>query len=215
LTYANVMATIAVFMAIGGTSYAAVTITGKNVKNGSLTGADVKNESLTTLDVRNGSLIAADFKAGQLPAGAQGATGQLGPAGQVGPAGPQGAKGDKGDPGPANPLTFAALPLLTGWDDTASFYGTNPAGYGKDGFGIVHLRGGLRRVSGSSNFVAQLPAGFRPAGDVYEASWGYQANDVALLRITPDGIIRAFDSGGASTNVAQFTSLEGVTFQAG
>ena len=38
LTYANVMATIAVFVALGGSSYAAITITGKNVRNSSLTG---------------------------------------------------------------------------------------------------------------------------------------------------------------------------------
>ena len=30
LTYANVMATIAVFIALGGTSYAAITITGRS-----------------------------------------------------------------------------------------------------------------------------------------------------------------------------------------
>ena len=34
LTYSNVMATIAVFIALGGSSYAAVKITGKNVKDG-------------------------------------------------------------------------------------------------------------------------------------------------------------------------------------
>jgi hypothetical protein len=46
LSYANVMATIAVFIALGGSSYAAIIITGKNVKNGSLTGADIKDNSL-------------------------------------------------------------------------------------------------------------------------------------------------------------------------
>jgi hypothetical protein len=46
LTYANVMATIAVFVALGSGSYAAVTITGRDVKNGSLTGKDVKRNSL-------------------------------------------------------------------------------------------------------------------------------------------------------------------------
>jgi len=46
LTYANVMSTVAVFVALGGSSYAALTITGKNVKNGSLTYRDVKPNSL-------------------------------------------------------------------------------------------------------------------------------------------------------------------------
>ena len=46
LTYANVMSTIAVFVALGGSSYAALTITGKDVKNGSLTYRDLKRNTL-------------------------------------------------------------------------------------------------------------------------------------------------------------------------
>lgn len=100
LTYANVVATLALFVALGGSSYAALTITGKNVPKDALTGADIKkltgkdvtNNSLTGADVKNlrsgdvsdASLLAQDFKAGQLP---------------TGPQGPQGLKGDKGDKG--------------------------------------------------------------------------------------------------------------------
>src|SRR3954453_6293206 len=93
-TYANVMATIAVFIALGGSYYAAFTVSGKNVKNSSLTGKDVRNNSLTGADVKsirsgdvsNGSLLAKDFAAGQVPAG---------------PKGDRGLKGDKGTPGTA------------------------------------------------------------------------------------------------------------------
>jgi hypothetical protein len=46
LTYANVMATLAVFIALGGSSYAALTITGGNVKNGSLTFRDLRRDTL-------------------------------------------------------------------------------------------------------------------------------------------------------------------------
>lgn len=46
LTYANVVATLALFIALGGSSYAALTITGRDVANGSLTGRDVKPNSL-------------------------------------------------------------------------------------------------------------------------------------------------------------------------
>jgi hypothetical protein len=89
LTYANVMATVAVFVALGGSSYAAGKITGKQVANSSLTGRDVKNSSLTSADVKNRSLRAVDFKPGQLPAGA------------TGPQGPQGPQGNPGAPGSA------------------------------------------------------------------------------------------------------------------
>ena len=46
LTYANVMATLAVFIALGGSSYAALKVTGTNVKNGSLTYRDLKRNTL-------------------------------------------------------------------------------------------------------------------------------------------------------------------------
>jgi hypothetical protein len=84
LSYANVVATLALFIALGGGAYAAITVTGKNVRNGSLTGADLKNNSVASTDVRNGSLLSKDFKAGQLkagPAGPRGATGVTGPVG--------------------------------------------------------------------------------------------------------------------------------------
>jgi hypothetical protein len=98
LTYGSVIATIALFVALGGSSYAAITITGGNIKNGTvtgsdlkdesvkgrdvdngtLTGSDVKNGSLTSSDIGDGTLSAADFKAGELAAG---------PAGPAGPPG--------------------------------------------------------------------------------------------------------------------------------
>jgi hypothetical protein len=46
LSYANVMATLAVFIALGGSSYAAMTISGRDVVNGSLTNRDIKRDTL-------------------------------------------------------------------------------------------------------------------------------------------------------------------------
>ena len=46
LSYANVMATLAVFIALGGSSYAALTITGRDVKDRSLTHRDLKRNTL-------------------------------------------------------------------------------------------------------------------------------------------------------------------------
>lgn len=89
LTFSNAIACIALFVALGGSSYAAVQITG----------ASVKDNSLTTKDVRNGSLLAKDFKRGQIPAGPQGATGAQGPQGVQGERGPEGPKGETGATG--------------------------------------------------------------------------------------------------------------------
>ena len=46
LTYANVMSTLAVFIALGGSSYAAMSITGRDVRDGSLTARDLHRNSL-------------------------------------------------------------------------------------------------------------------------------------------------------------------------
>ena len=81
LTYSNVMATVAVFVALGGTSYAAAKITGADVRNNSLGKIDIKNGAIGSGEVRNKSLLARDFRDGQLPAGAKGDKGDKGDAG--------------------------------------------------------------------------------------------------------------------------------------
>jgi hypothetical protein len=86
---ATVVACLALFVALGGTSFAAATvIAGKDVKNGSLTGKDVKNSSLTGTDVKNKSLTPSDFNGS-----VQGPTGPQGPKGDTGPQGPKGDTG--------------------------------------------------------------------------------------------------------------------------
>jgi hypothetical protein len=86
--YANVTATLALVVALAGTSYAAVTITGRNIKNGSIKAVDLGRNSVTSVKVKNGTLRSVDFKRGQLPAGPRGATG---PKGEAGPPGAPGA----------------------------------------------------------------------------------------------------------------------------
>jgi hypothetical protein len=86
LTYANVMATIAVFVALGGSSYAAVRMTGKNVKDGSLTGRDVRSGTITGKDVKDRSLGQKELTRRAVRS-LRGATGPAGPAGAQGPAG--------------------------------------------------------------------------------------------------------------------------------
>ena len=93
LTYSNVVASLALFVALGGSSYAAITVSGKNVKN----------ESLTSADVKNSSLLGRDFKAGELPAGPAGAPGAQGQPGPQGARGQDGAPGSPGAPGERGP----------------------------------------------------------------------------------------------------------------
>ena len=103
ITYANVMATIAVFIALGGTSYALAVgtigsrelkdngVRSKDIRNNGVRGKDVRAGAIRSSDVANFSLLAKDFARNQLPAGSQGPKGDPGP---------QGPKGDAGQPGP-------------------------------------------------------------------------------------------------------------------
>ena len=102
LTYANVVATLALFIALGGSSYAAVSITGREVRDDSLTGRDIRDGSVRARDLRAGTLEAGP-RGLTGPRGATGATGASGPAGADGTAGTAGPKGDTGPAGPAGP----------------------------------------------------------------------------------------------------------------
>jgi hypothetical protein len=88
LSYANVMATFAVFLALGGVSYAAT-----QLPKNSVGAKQLKKGAVTSVKVKDGSLQASDFKAGALPPGRIGPQGPVGP---QGPAGPQGAAGSSG-----------------------------------------------------------------------------------------------------------------------
>ena len=89
LTYANVVASLALFIALGGVGYAAVklpknSVGASQIRKDAVTGAKVRDKSLTPADFK-GSVQGPAGPAG--PAGAQGAPGPQGPAGATGPAG--------------------------------------------------------------------------------------------------------------------------------
>ena len=56
LSYANVVATLALFVALGGSSYAALSLTGRDIRDASLTGRDIKRNSLTGRQIKEARL---------------------------------------------------------------------------------------------------------------------------------------------------------------
>lgn len=76
------IALLALFVAIGGTSYAAVSI-GK----GEVGKRELANNAVTTKKVKDGSLVSGDFGKGQLPQGEKGPQGERGLQGVQGVAG--------------------------------------------------------------------------------------------------------------------------------
>jgi hypothetical protein len=107
LSYANVTATLALVLAVGGTSAvgAQSLLTGRNVMDGSLSGADVRNHSLSGADMRAGSLGSNTFSAAARLnlRGAKGDPGAAGAKGEPGAAGEQGVPGAHGVPGAQGP----------------------------------------------------------------------------------------------------------------
>jgi hypothetical protein len=94
-----IISLLALFVSLGGTGYAALTITGKNVKNSSLTGRDVKNSSLTGRDVKSNSLTGGDViesRLGKVPrAAASDSAARAGSAATADSAGNAGTVGGK------------------------------------------------------------------------------------------------------------------------
>lgn len=113
----TVIACIALLIALGGTSYAAVS---QLVPRNSVGTAQLKADAVTSAKVKNGSLQRVDFRAGQVPAG------PAGPAGPTGPQGSKGDKGDRGDPGLLGPIAVrsASVSVPGGGTPENGFYST-------------------------------------------------------------------------------------------
>ena len=81
---AMVVALTALFVALGGGAYAAISLPknsvgAKQLKKNAVTGKKIKRNAVSSAKVKNFSLLADDFKAGQLPTGAKGEQGPPGP----------------------------------------------------------------------------------------------------------------------------------------
>jgi hypothetical protein len=172
LTYANVMATVAVFIAIGSGAYAATQLPKNSVGPRQLKKNAVKTGKIARNAVRVGKLAKEAVKAGKLAknsvatnrlrndavTGAKVKESTLGSvptadaaniAGSLTP--PEGwhEVGAPGEPG-----------FLNSWKSDGSGVGET-AGFYKDHEDIVHLKG--RVTGGTSEVVFMLPPGYRPA----------------------------------------------------
>lgn len=89
----NAIAYLALFVALGGTSYAALRLPPNSVgerqlKRGAVTSSKIAARAVTSSTIRDGALLARDFRAGQLQRGERGLQGL------------QGIQGPPGAPGP-------------------------------------------------------------------------------------------------------------------
>ncbi|MEH3052423.1 MAG: hypothetical protein PGN13_00250 [Patulibacter minatonensis] len=198
LTYANVMATGAMFVALGGTSYAVA-----KLPKGSVGAEQLRTGAVTENKVANGAISAAKLAPGVSLSGPRGPRGVEGP---VGPAGPTGAPG-----APATiPLaTWRSLELAPGWANYSNDFAA--AGFSKDASGRVFLRGLLTNAPGGINrAIGILPEGYRPQKwEIFPALGGGDTLTPTRVDIFPSGVVylRAGDATPSS-----FLSLGDISF---
>ncbi len=164
LTYANVVATLALFIALGGASYAAFklpknsvgtkqlknnAVTLKKIKKNAVNTAKIKKQAVTAAKVKKGTLTGKQINAstlGTVPAAQTAQTAQTATALSA----PEEwhVVGAQGEPSFEAGWESATVPLL----ESVAFY--------KDHGGVVHLRG--EATGGLSGAIFQLPPGFRP-----------------------------------------------------
>lgn len=193
LTYANVVGTLALFIALGGVSYAAVKLPAKSVGTKQL-----RTGAVTSVKVRDGSLLAKDFGKDELPRGDAGepgdngrpgapgpagmkgdpgspgaaGSGDTGPSGAPGPAGPTGSPGDTGPRGPTGP----AGP--SGADGQQGSAGS-PGQQGSQGLS------GPPGVQGASGIVTTgRITGFIPSIAPAETTWQFLGNQAVVTTAT-------------------------------
>ena len=130
-----VAAYLALFVALGGTSYAAVKLPKNSVGT-----KQIKKNGVRSTDVKNGSLKKVDFKAGQLPQGDQG---------PQGPQGLQGTPGQDGQDGVIGPVTVQRTDVALPDNSTQAAEAVCPAGQ-------KAISGGASVAETSSDDIKQM-----------------------------------------------------------
>lgn len=218
---ALVISLIALFVALGGTSYAAITlpknsvgtkqlkkdaVTGVKIKKGAVTAAKINTKGLTVPN----ALHATSADSATSATSATNAT-HATSADSAAPSGAAGGAlaGSYPNPGLApieawHEVGAAGQPAFQGgWTNFGSGFTT--MAFAKDSAGFVHLKG---TVTGGAFFPAivfTLPAGYRPAQSL--------ALGVAIERdatVSTTGDVQLFQS-GAETNAG----FDGLSFKAG
>jgi hypothetical protein len=219
LSYANVTATVAIFLAMGGAGAMAATHLGRNtvgtaqLKAGAVTGAKVKDASLTGTDVDAASL-------GKVPAAAHAdsATGadHATAAGRADTA----ARADSAGRADRATVTATAKVAASAPPEAVHHLGepgeptlhsgftvVEPVGFYRDPEGVVHLEGEVLAGSELGGLLAELPVGYRP--DQTSVFYKVTAETNSEVYVTVGGYLEIYP-GMKNTRV----SLAGLSWRA-
>jgi hypothetical protein len=221
LTYANVTATLALIIAVGGASAFAATQLAKNsvgakqLKKNAVTTAKIKNEAITAAKVKKGTLTGAQINAGTLGTVPKATTANT--ANTASTATTATTANSLASPEGWHEVGAPGEPVFqNGWENLGSPEHENAAFF-KDHEGIVHLKGSVK--PGGTSVIFQLPPGFRPAsGKKIEVaatcSGGPCTEGVFPLTIFGPGFSPTVDGGVEAFVGGTFVNLDGVTFRA-
>jgi len=163
---ALVISLIALFVALGGTTYAATTLPRNSVGTKQL-----QKNAVTASKIMNGAVTARKVAAPE-------AWHEVGATGEPS--------------------------FQNGWTNDDALAEVT-AGFYKDPFGVVHLKGLL--ANGTNGAIFALPLGYRP-GKILAEVVTRNAGTVGTLEVGPAGYVIAVSGTGV-------LSLDGVTFRAG
>jgi hypothetical protein len=238
LTYANVMATLAVFISLGGTSYAVATgsIGSREIKNNAVTSTDLTNNGIRGADLRNGTVAGVDVKNDGLT-GADVLESSLGTVPSATAAGAANTANRASAADTADRASIADLASnvaapeafhevgATGepqFNTGCANQATNPAlqsvGFYKDREGVVHLKGSFT-CTGAGVIAFNLPPGYRPpSGKLHAQAAPCQtgadcASGMNFVLVIGSGVGGGSD-GGVATNGTTRGFLDGITFRA-
>ena len=205
---ASVLALIALLVALGGVSYAAVQINGKDIKNNSVPGNKLTNGAVTNAKVKANSLTANRLTSAAR-ASLRGAQGPQGPVGREGARGPEGLAGPKGPAGTA--LAYAQVDPVPAGDPT--FVAARTSGFS----GLTRPAGGRYCLALDAALVGQAFSGgvaARPtvATVEYTNSEAPLSGSVLVFGLPQDCPANTFevatvDAGGGFQNNIAFTLI--------
>ena len=206
MTYANVVATLALILVVAGGSAFAASQLPKN----SVGTKQLKRNSVTTAKIKNGAVTAAKIKNGAVT-GIKIETSSLGTVPSAANANALGGRtAGSFAPAQAEPVHIVGAPgevsFEAGWNSAQSA----PA-YWKDPFGTVHLQGHAGRSSGTNTTIFILPDGFRPAEEGFFEVYTAADDHTTSVEVSPDGSVELFIGGPGDEN---FVALDGISFRA-
>jgi hypothetical protein len=229
LTYANVIATIALFIAVGGASAFAAGQLGKNtvgaqqlkknavtaakIKNGAVTGAKIKASTLATVPSATDAVNATNAVNAKNADNAKSATNAENAVNATNAKNLDGRSAGSFAPSTAEPVRIVGAPGQPAFAGTWSPAGEEQVpGFWKDPFGTVHLEGQAGRTGATGDTIFTLPPGYRPSANDYFAVYPSSGDGEASVAVLADGTVELFFLSEPSDD--EFVGLTNISFRA-